>query len=91
MQFGQDTIHAVFGPMSSMVEQHDASHVHHFRCIEGAWGQWAKGQRAERAGKRELTVRELELAGLSKPKRFVVIASSYRQTLSKPPDGRTTA
>jgi hypothetical protein len=46
-------------------------------------------QRREGAEERELTVRQLEPARLSKPKRFVVIASSYNQTLSKLPDGQT--
>lgn len=33
--------------------------------------------------KRELTVRQLEPARLSKPKRFVMVASSCNKTLSK--------
>src|SRR5258707_2409216 len=42
---------------------------------------------AKRREKRELTVRKLKPARLSKPKRFVVITSPCKRTLSKPPDG----
>ena len=52
--------------------------------------QGPMGQRRDGAEKRELTFRQLEPARLSKPERFVVIASSYKQTSSKLPDGQTT-